>query len=584
MTDAAQDHSQPSEQQLWSWVDRDAPELAEHLVAHPEDAPRVARLREAIGRFESVDEAAAMPESIDGYRIMGILGRGGMGCVYDAEQAEPRRPVALKVLPPEFAADDRRLTLFRREANALARLSHPGIARIFGVGREPGGSPYIAMERIEGHTLLEHVEATGLGHRARLVMAHRIAEAVGHAHDRGVLHRDLKPTNVLVREDGTPVVVDFGLARIDDEELTRASLATRSGSLMGTLIYMSPEQVGGSVELEPTSDVYGLGVLLYQLLVGRLPYDLAGLSLVDAARCIQTTRPRIKLSDKRSLRGDLGLVLLKALEKTPARRYATAGELAAELQRVLDGRPVEASRPTLTGRTLRFVARHKLASVAAALVLFLGLSLALVLVFPMRFPIPMIGNWWGQGVPYEDLRWLRDSPEVLVDGEWYALVAIDDLRSAYLVGFCQQNSERNWRKRFSEDLMQVLNRQGNLGIGGVDLTLRDLETGELMLREDVPLNEAWRDGIRNKRNDWPWSEEPGVTGSHGVRYEDRVWELLEVDGMPIARFPRFFEYDDYCDVVGRSPGTTVDFVLRDPVTGDLRRVEGAPRDPKEGSP
>ena len=567
----------PTDEKLWSWVDREAPELEAYLEEHPEAQARVDEFRAAIGRFEASDPQPKLPERIGEYQIRGLLGRGGMGVVYDAEQLHPRRNVALKVLPAEVATDRRRLELFRREADALARLSHPGIASIYEVGGGDGERPYIAMERIDGRPLDEYVSDQEPTRRQRVALARKVCAAVGHAHDHNVVHRDIKPHNVLIDAHGEPVVLDFGLARLQDEEVTQASLASQAGSLLGTLPYMSPEQVAGKLNLDQRSDVYSLGVMLFELILGRRPHELQGLSLVDAARSIQQQPPKLRRKDSRALRGDLRTIVLKALEKDPARRYTSAGALAADIQRYIDGRPVEAVRPNLLRLTTSFVRRHWVAtslSIAA-------LALAFTILLPGRSPIPLLTAWF-EGSPFEDIRWVADTPQVKLDGEWFALVDIEGLKSAYIVGFCQQHSAAKWRKRFSEDIIQVLNRLGAWRVRAVDLTLRDLETGELVSREDVPLEKRQRRRILLERISWPWSEFAFRSSKDMVTFRGEAWHLVSVDTMQLnANLDDELEatslYDVYCDVVGHSPGETVKLVLRSTATGQTREFNNVPR-------
>jgi serine/threonine protein kinase len=567
----------PTDEQLWSWVDRDAPELDAYLKGHPEAASRVDDFRAAIGRFEDSDPQPKLPSRIGEYRIRGLLGRGGMGVVYDAEQEHPKRSVALKVLPEGMASDRRRLELFRREADALARLSHPGIAVIYEVGGGSGERPYIAMERIDGRPLDAYVSAEKPTRRQLVTLVRKVASAVGHAHDHGVVHRDIKPHNILINTQDEPVVVDFGLARLQDEEVTQASLASSAGSLLGTLPYMSPEQVAGRVDLDHRSDVYSLGVVLFELVVGRRPQELQGLSLVEAARCIQLQPPHLRGKGSRALRGDLRTIVLKALEKDAGRRYTSAGTLAADLQRYLDGRPIEALRPGLLRQTTSFVRRHWVATTLSAATL----AVALAVLFPVRLPIPLLGAWL-EGAPFEDIRWVLDTPQVQLDGEWYALVAIEDLKSAYVIGFCQQHTEGKWRKRFSEDLVQVLHRLGIWHTQAVDLTLRDLTTGELEVREDVPLDSGRRRAIRDSRNSWPWIYETGSSGRYAVTYLDAPWVLVSVDTLQMDTvslnvISNESLYDLYCDRVGHSPPDSIDFVLQNSATGAIQEFRNIPR-------
>ncbi len=565
-----QGNEEPTDERLWSWVDRAAPELDEYIAANPEAKARVDELRGAIAQFEKADPAQSMPERVGEYRIKRVLGRGGMGCVYEAEQEHPSRSVALKVLPLEVVGDERRTELFKREATALARLCHPGIAVIYSVGQGKEGHPHIAMELLEGRTLDLYSRENSLGRRAKITLARRVCEAIGHAHENGIVHRDIKPTNIIVDEAGKPVVIDFGLARIADDGLTRASL---HGSVLGTLPYMSPEQVSGSAEVGPASDVYSLGVVLFELLTGRLPYDLTGLSLIEAARKIESQTPVMPRGIRRSLRGELRTVVLKALEKHPSRRYQDAGELASELGRVLEGYPVLAQPPTVAKRVSRFVLRHW----AGTLVSTSVLMLVLLIILPFRIPIPIVGAWWSEASPFEDVRWMRDSPEVLIEGRWYALVEIDDLPSAYVVGFCQENSARVWRKRFSEDLVQVLNRLGHWGTGEVDLKLRDLESGRLVMIRDVPMSSDRRQTIRNNRHAWPWIGERSVLTEKPVSFEGETWKLVSIDGAPIEELAGGSLYDSYCDRFGHSPGEVVDFTLRNVSTGELLHHSEVPR-------
>jgi eukaryotic-like serine/threonine-protein kinase len=215
--------------------------------------------------------------SLGEYRILGLIGEGGMGAVYKAEQRHPRRIVALKVIRAGVATPQL-LRRFEQETEALGRLRHPGIAPIFEAGTADAGygpQPYFAMELIDGPSLTEYARARKLSTRERLELMAKVCDAVHHAHQRGIIHRDLKPGNILVDESGQPKILDFGVARVTDSD-NRATRETDMGQLIGTLAYMSPEQVlADPLELDTRSDVYALGVILYELLSGRLPYDVS---------------------------------------------------------------------------------------------------------------------------------------------------------------------------------------------------------------------------------------------------------------------------------------------------------------------
>jgi len=266
----------------------DALELAVRaLLEHAEDAEtflekpalEVAAKELAMSGGTHADIGAAarpLPTAIGRYRIIRLLGEGGMGTVYEAEQDQPRRLVALKVIKPGLAAGER-LWRFEHEAQALGRLQHPGIAQIYEASTADTGfgpQPYFAMELIRGLSLQEYAKSNSLDTRQRLALMVKICEAVNHAHQRGLIHRDLKPGNILVDETGQPKILDFGVARVtgSDEQATRQ---TDLGQLVGTLAYMSPEQVmADPLEMDTRSDVYSLGVILYELLSGRLPYNV----------------------------------------------------------------------------------------------------------------------------------------------------------------------------------------------------------------------------------------------------------------------------------------------------------------------
>ena len=298
---------------------------------------------------------------IGGYRLLETLGEGGMGTVYKAEQDRPRRIVALKVIKPGVITEEMRRR-FDRETQVLGRLQHPGIAQIYEAGttdQATGGQPYFAMEFVaDGRPITAHAAAARLTTDVRLALLAEVCDAVHHAHQRGVIHRDLKPANILVDPTGQPKVLDFGIARVTDSDI-QATMQTDVGQLLGTLPYMSPEQVAGDVlDLDTRSDVYALGVVLYELLAERLPYEVAGRALTEVARVIAEEEPASLRTPGRTLDADVELIVRKALEKERTRRYQFAAELAADLRRYLAHEPIEARAPTTIYQLRKFARRH----------------------------------------------------------------------------------------------------------------------------------------------------------------------------------------------------------------------------------
>jgi WD40 repeat protein/predicted Ser/Thr protein kinase len=317
-------------------------------------------------------EDSSRPERIGHYRIVRVLGEGGMGTIYEAEQDNPRRTVALKVLRPGFSPA--LVQRFTHEAHILARLHHPGIAQVYEAGLAADGRPFFAMEFIRGVRLDEYARLRGLTAPARLELVARVCDAVQHAHEQGVIHRDLKPGNILVDESGQPKVLDFGVARATDANLQPITGRTETGQVLGTLGYMSPEQLGGDpTALDRRSDVYSLGVILFELLADRPPYDVEQLPLFDVARVILTQEPSPLGAIHARFRGDVETIAAKALEKDKRRRYAAAGELASDIHRYLEGRPILARPPSALYQFRKFARRNKglvggLAGVFAALI------------------------------------------------------------------------------------------------------------------------------------------------------------------------------------------------------------------------
>ncbi len=269
---------------------------------------------------------------VPGFRILEILGRGGMGVVYRAEQLAQNRQVALKMIKTGQRAPSEAVGRFDREAQAISLLNHPNIVQIYNVG-EYRGQPYLVLELVEGGTLSQKMAGQPMPWRdaARLVEA--LARAIQHAHSHGIMHRDLKPGNILLTRDGTPKVSDFGLAKPLHEE---GSLLTRSGAILGTPCYMSPEQaMGRGHEVGPLTDIYGLGTILYQALTGQPPFQ--GGAAFDILRQVEHEPPRPPSQIVPEVPAELERICLRCLEKKPANRYPTALELAEDLQRFLAG-------------------------------------------------------------------------------------------------------------------------------------------------------------------------------------------------------------------------------------------------------
>ena len=340
---------------------------------------------------------AAAPDRIGGYRVIRTLGEGGMGVVYEAEQDSPKRRVALKVIRGGLLSH-KLIQRFEREAFVLGQLQHPGIAHIYESGAvelEGRRQPFFAMELIDGEPINAYAKRQNLSVRQRLELMARVCDAVQHAHQKAIIHRDLKPANILVAEHGTgtgtagkssgtgstvdmigqPKILDFGVARITDSDVQAVTLQTEVGQIVGTLAYMSPEQVAGdSSKLDTRCDVYAIGVVLFELLTDRLPLDIQGKSVAEAARIIRDEDPAPAGTLDRDLRGDVETIIAKALEKDPERRYASTAEFAADIRRHLQDEPIAARQASALYQLRKFARRNKglVGGLALTLIVLIG--------------------------------------------------------------------------------------------------------------------------------------------------------------------------------------------------------------------
>ena len=340
--------------------------------------------------------APPQPERIGPYRILHVLGEGGMGIVYEAEETEAlKRRVALKVI--RAGLDSREVfARFQLERQALAVMDHPAIAKVLQAGTAESGQPYFAMELVKGLPIVRYCDMRRLSIAERVELFIAVLQGVQHAHQKGVIHRDLKPSNVLVTEQygaPQPKIIDFGIAKALGAQVTEQTLVTRWGQMIGTAAYMSPEQADSStVDVDTRSDIYSLGVMLYELLVGRLPFDpdavgvhafLARLAAGDTLppapseklvtlgadqATVAATRRADPAHLRREIRGDLDWIVMKAMEPDRARRYETANAMAVDLRHHLSNEPVTARPPNAAYRMGKFVQRHRIGVATAAIV------------------------------------------------------------------------------------------------------------------------------------------------------------------------------------------------------------------------
>ncbi|HEV2294723.1 MAG TPA: tetratricopeptide repeat protein [Tepidisphaeraceae bacterium] len=386
------------------------PSVDEYAKQHPHLADQIRDLFPAMVAMEHPGFAATLDPTpaaervgatIGRYKLLERIGEGGFGIVYMAEQVTPvRRKVALKLVKPGM--DSRQvLARFDAERQALAIMDHPNIAKVFDGGMTDSGRPYFVMELVKGEPITGYCDGNQLPPRQRLELFVQVCDAVQHAHQKGIIHRDIKPTNVLVSmHDTTPVVkvIDFGVAKALGQALTENSLFTGFAQLLGTPLYMSPEQAGQSaLDVDTRSDIYSLGVLLYELLTGTTPFDRERFrnAAQDEMRRIireeEPPRPSTRLSESKEslasisvqrhtepakltkmVRGELDWIVMKALEKDRSRRYETANGLARDVERYLQDEPVHACPPSAAYRLRKIARRHRVKlGVAAGFVLLL---------------------------------------------------------------------------------------------------------------------------------------------------------------------------------------------------------------------
>ncbi len=418
------------------------------------------------GHQASSGEAVEGLDDIPGFKPIRIIGRGGDGLVYEAVQAHPHRRVAIKVLADRLASPTRR-GRFHAEAEALADIDHPAVARVLTAGELESGRPWIAMELVAGVPLTQWVEANDPALRRRISLMADIARGVQAAHAAGIVHRDLKPENILITQAGEPKILDFGIARLrHPDELS----LTIEGSIMGTIPWMSPEQASGTGAVDARSDVYSLGVLAYRVVQGEHPYDIQPDNLAASARIIAEQPPR-------PLRGprDLRAVLMCALEKSPDRRYADAGALATDLQAFLQHRPVTARPDTAAYRLRQRIRRSPVIAGLLGVLVLVGIIASITIAIQRskaaesstarshadyRAGIHQASDALDRGDAAAAVAALQACPESLRHWEW---------------GWLLQRSQ-------SGQTLPSVSPRGDAAVR---------ETGEVLLAEDQLRNEDW---------------------------------------------------------------------------------------------
>jgi non-specific serine/threonine protein kinase/serine/threonine-protein kinase len=489
-----------------------------------------------------------MPKRIGHYTIQGVIASGGMGTVFKAVQESPRRTVAVKVMKAgvNTAAELRR---FEFEAQLLGRLRHPGIAQIYEAGThcEEGSSvPFFAMEYIpNAKSITQYAQDKNLGTRERLKLFAQVCEAVHHGHQKGIIHRDLKPGNILIGSSGSPRVIDFGVARATDSDMALTQHQTDVGQLVGTVQYMSPEQCEADpLDIDTRSDVYSLGIVLYELLCGCLPYDLHQVPIFEATQVIRSQVPPRPSKVNPKLRGDLETIVLKAMEKDRDRRYQSAAEMGQDVHRYLIGDAISA-RPASSIYQLRVFARRNKGFLAAAsavvVVLAVGAIVSSTLYFRSRTyqiqtyelkaqvlgaqnylqdVMDSIGNMWGDMVPVSELletfgdnieKRFADQPEVEAEVRYELAKSYD-----FLTMFKGGPEAMEFAAMAEEHLSEALRLQRELYGEGDPRTLSMIEetASHLGVGFDLDRAEAMRRealGIREG------SEDPDVDGIMGAR-------------------------------------------------------------------
>jgi serine/threonine protein kinase/tetratricopeptide (TPR) repeat protein len=486
-----------SEEFLGRYRAGEHPSIEEYANKHPGLAERIRDLFPAVVLMEqpgaTVDlgpTAERVGAIIGRYKLLERIGEGGFGVVFMAEQQQPiRRKVALKVIKP--GVDTRQvIARFEAERQALALMDHENIAKVLDAGATDTGRPYFVMELVHGIPITEFCDKNELPPRERLALFMQVCHAVQHAHTKGIIHRDIKPTNVLVTlQEGVPVpkVIDFGIAKATGQQLTEKTLFTNFAQMVGTPLYMSPEQAEMTgVDVDTRSDVYSLGVLLYELLTGTTPLDKERLkqAAFDEVRRIirdeEPPRPSTRLSTMgeqaktvsaqrksdpkqlgRLVRGELDWIVMKALEKQRARRYETANGLARDIERYLKDEPVEACPPSTAYRLRKLARRHRLAVMG---------TLALVTV--------LVALVAGLAVTNRIVTNSRNDVAAALRQKEQALAAAKG--SAEHANVQRQRAEENLRKARYESAVREVSQQS--------LTT-DFKKGEQRVRESIAILE-----------------------------------------------------------------------------------------------